>query len=425
MTIGKKNSTLKKQKGVQESKIATTGIKNLVFWHEASEGDKSISYANLVFPTGLVGEVNPTSAEILSANLGLFKNNVKVFSSLNGELMTGLTCIVKTSQIVFLNGYEAEDGEIFKITYKNQAITGTNVVDAKPLTATGVLDAGDVDFAVGEAFPIGKYSQQQVGEVLVFVDGELQHRNAANADADPSADGNYQEVASANGFGSVIRFNEPFIEDKPVQVISRNLIVERPDISMMQLIETLGGQIDKIIEYIAQDLGVDPTIFQVGPNEIDLKQFGDLVYQNRKNIATNTAAIAGKQDKITRKIEMLTLDSDYSVNGPISEWERTALVVGKWYRISGSLMINTNSGGLSVYAIHDGNQVGYARKFGQNENNTCAMETIFKATTNTLTFEIADKSGTATLDRDSVVAGIVTRLIIEEINDEDIQLTNF
>lgn len=360
MTIGKKNSTLKKQKGVQETKLVTTGIKNLVFWHEASEGELSIPYSSLVFPSSLVGEVNPTSTEILAANLGLFKNNVKVFSSLNGELMTGLTCLVKSSQILFLNGYEAAEGEIFKVEFKNQAITGNNVVDARPLTATGVLLTGETDFNVGEGFQVGKYSQHQIGEVLVYVDGELQHRNTANAVASPSADGNYQEVAATNGYGSIIRFNESYIEDKPVQVISRNLIAERPDFSMMQLIETLGGQIDKLIEYVSQDIGVDPLIFQTGPNEIDLKAFGDLVYQNKIDIAANTVLIDTKQDKFQIDYQIKYLNSDITVNtADVTDLGFNNLEIGKKYRITGSVSWEAdNQDNPTLRVLNNGNVIG-------------------------------------------------------------------
>lgn len=327
--IGKRSSTLKKE-NVAESKLAVTGIKNLSFWHEAaSTGETSIPYGSLNFPSAVVGESNPTPTEILAANLGLFKSNVKVFSSLNGELMVGLTCLVKNSEITFINGYETVEGEIFKVTYKNQAITGKNIVDARPLTATGTLTAGNTDFNVGEAFKTNAYPNDQMGEVMVFLDGEIQYRNVANATAAPTADGNYQEVHSSNGFGTIIRFNDTFGVDKPVIVISRNLIAERPDISMMQLIETLGGQIDTLIEYVAQDLGVDPLIFQVGPNQIDLKTFGDLVYQNKVGVADNAADIA---NILTAQVPIVTDWVDYT---PTGSWTNTTYK-GAWRRVGDS-----------------------------------------------------------------------------------------
>jgi len=286
--VGKKNSTLKKE-AVKENKLLSTGVKSIKFWHEAlADGETSIPFGSLNMPADVAvnGFSNPTSTEILAANLALFHTNVEVHSSLNQKLMEGLTYVVKNNQIKFLNNYEAAEGEIFVVTYKNDTITGTNVVDARPLTATGTLAADDTDFNVGEAFKTNAYPNDQLGEVMVFLDGEIQYRNTANADAGPSADGNYQEVHSTNGFGTIIRFNESFIEDKPVIVISRNLIAERPDISMMQLIENLGGQLDSVLETVAALAGVDITDFQTAPNQVDLKAFGAQVVANRNNISS-------------------------------------------------------------------------------------------------------------------------------------------
>lgn len=290
MTIGKKNSTLVKQQ-VKESKLLTTGIKTMKFWHEATAGETSIPFGSLVLPADIAanGLSNPTSTEILSANLALFHTNVEVHSSLNQKLMEGLTYVVKNNQIKFINGYVAALGEIFAVVFKNDVITGTNVVDARPLTATGVLTAGQTDFNVGEAFKTNAYPSEQLGEVLVFIDGVAQFRNVGNATASPTADGNYQEVHSLGGFGTIIRFNDVFATDKNIQVISRNLIAERPDISMMQLIESLGGQIDSVLQTVADLANVPVTNFQSNPNQVDLRNFGDRVVNLEKILDLNVA----------------------------------------------------------------------------------------------------------------------------------------
>lgn len=284
--IGKKNSTLKKEQ-VKESKLLSTGVKAIKFWHEAqSDGETSIPFGSLVLPSDISsnGLSNPTPTEILAANLALFHTNVEVHSSLNQKLMEGLAYVVRNNQIKFINGYESVEGEIFAVVYKNDVITGTNVVDARPLTATGVLTAGNTDFNVGEAFKTNAFPSDQLGEVLVFVDGLAQFRNTGNATAAPAADGNYEEVHSTNGFGTIIRFNDTFGTDKNIQVISRSLIAERPDISMMQLIENLGGQLDSVIETVADLAGVDESEFQANPNQVDLKAFGSQVNSNTVNI---------------------------------------------------------------------------------------------------------------------------------------------
>jgi len=154
MAIGKKNSTLRK-KSVKESKLATIGVKSIRFWHEAAaDGETSIPFSALNMPSDilLAGYSNPTSGELLGANLAYFHKNIEIFSSFNQRLMEGLSYKVQNNQITFLNGYESVEGEIFEITYKNEVITGNNVVDGRPLTATGVLAPSETDFNVGEAF---------------------------------------------------------------------------------------------------------------------------------------------------------------------------------------------------------------------------------------------------------------------------------
>lgn len=290
MTQGIKNSTLKKEQ-VKESKLLTTGVKSIKFWHEAqADGETSIPFGSLQMPAAVAanGESNPSSSTILAANLALFKNNVEVFSSFNQKLMLGLSYVVHNNQIKFVNGYESIEGEIFEVTYKNDVITGTNVVDARPLTSTGVLTAGTTDYTVGEAFKTNAFPSDQLGEVLVFLDGVVQYRNVANATAAPAADGNYEEVHAAGGYGTVIRFNDTFPDDMPVIVISRNLIAERADVSMMQLIEVLGTQLDNVIDYVAATAGVDPSIFRTAANQIDLAAFSAQVTANKNKLADTT-----------------------------------------------------------------------------------------------------------------------------------------
>lgn len=365
---GKKSSTLKKEQ-VKENKLLSTGVKSIKFWHEAqADGETSIPFGSLQLPTAIAnqGLSNPTSTEILSANLALFHTNVEVHSSLNQKLMEGLSYIVKNNQIKFINGYESTEGEIFAVVYKNDVITGTNVVDARPLTATGVLTAGQQDFNVGEAFKTNAYPSHQIGEVIVFVDGEIQFRNTANATAGAGADGNYQEVHSAQGYGTIIRFNEPFLADKNVVVMSRNLIAERPDISMMQLIEKLGGQLDEVIQYVAALAGVDESEFYVAPNQIDLKAFGDQVISNKQNIADLQVT---KQDIFSIKHQTKTLGANTSSSpaGVIAGLTFNNLALGKTYRLTGYVSCNDTQ--LLIY--YNGVQIGGA---GTQPNNGDAVQ---------------------------------------------------
>lgn len=391
---GKKSSTLRKGQ-VAESNVLATGVKNLKFWHEAAEGDTSIPFGALNLPADIAtaGLTNPSAQDILSANLSFFKENVEVRSSLNGDLMIGLTFLVKNSQITFVNGYEAVEGEVFEVRYENKAVTGNLVVDARPLTATGTLAAGTQEFVVGETFKTNTNPLTQLGDVLVFLDGEIQYRNVGNSTASVTADGNYEEVHAGGGFGTVIRFNDTFVEDKAVIVISRNLIAERPNVSMMQLIENLGGQLDRLVEVVAQDAGIDPSEFQTAPNQIDLRAFGDQVYANRQAIEANTALIDTKQDKFTIPWQIKILNSNFATdNTDIADLIFNNLEEGKTYRIGGSIEANYANSTVNVEfrdeANGGGNPYGVV-KFQNKDTGSQTVESkspniIFTASSDTL-----------------------------------------
>lgn len=391
--VGKKNSTLKKE-SVKENKLLTVGVKSLKFWHEAiADGETAIPFGTLNMPADVAvnGFSNPTSTEILAANLALFHTNVEVHSSLNQKLIEGLSYVVKNSQIKFINNYESTEGEIFVVVYKNDTITGTNVVDARPLTATGTLLAGATDFNVGEAFKTNAYPNDQLGEVLVFVDGEIQYRNVANAAATPSADGNYEEVQSAGGFGSIIRLNETSLLDRAIIVVSRNLIAERPDISMMQLIENLGGQLDSLVETTAALAGVPETDFQSNPNQIDLKSFGDQVTENTNQISANVTAIASKEDEYDNEFQIKTLNSNISAaNADIADLRFNNLVVGKYYRLSGQTYLQSDAanGAATLTVSTDGTIISKSAhdqsSAGSGSFTAAGISVIFKAKASTL-----------------------------------------
>ena len=400
--IGKKNSTLKK-KTVKESKLLETGVKNLKFWHEASEGDTVIPFGSLNMPGEIssLGYSNPSGADILGANLAFFKENVSVHSYLNGELLEG-TFVVKNNQIQLLN-YTAEEGEVFRVTTTNNVVTENTIVDGRVITATGTLTAGDQEFVVGEIFKTNAYPTEQLGEVLVFVDGEVQYRNVGNAAADPAADGNYQEVHATNGYGSVIKFNEPYIEDKPIIVISRALIAERPNLSMMQFIEVLGGQLDAVISTVAALAGVDESEFQTAPNQIDLKAFGDQVLENRANIAANATAIAGKQDAFQIDYQTKFLTTNITTNiADITDLKFNNLEIGKTYRLTVSPYIQTDTAQSNVtMAVICGGDLILRPSFqgdgGGNARQQASSTVVFVATGNTITFSLDNMNGTDTL----------------------------
>lgn len=277
--IGRGSKSLRK-KDVQESKQIALGFKKLVFAHEASAGDTTINLGSLSAPSEMTGFTNPSSAELASANLFFFRKNLTLVSSLRGTLVDYLSYDVTNSTNITLK-FDAEEGEIFVGTVDANPRTGLNLVAGSPIIATGTLTKGTTGFNVGTPFKTGEFPLQQIGEVVVYVDGVQQFRNTGNSSS--TLDGNYYEVESGGGLGTIIRFNtaDP-TNDRSVMVHSIGVVAEKPDGSQKAEIENIAGQVDQMVPTLAALAGVPETVFQAAPNNVDLKQFGDRVLELEK-----------------------------------------------------------------------------------------------------------------------------------------------
>lgn len=271
-TISLRKSDLSNQK------IAASGQKRTVFAHKASAGATGISLNSLTIPTEMssIGFVNPSASDLANLNLLFNRSNLILVSSARGLLMDYVSYSVAGSTQINFNGFTALEGEIFTGIIQIMA-QGARVVDASPIIATGTLAATTTDFNVGTPFELGKYSSQQVGAVLVFLDGVQQFRNTGNQ-ASP-ADGNYYELSAGAGLSTVIRFNQvDLTNDRNILVLSNGLLAERPDGSMMAIIEAVNGKLNNMATYVAALAGVSTTTVQgAAPTNPDLKAFGDKV----------------------------------------------------------------------------------------------------------------------------------------------------
>lgn len=288
--IGKGASSLRK-KDVQEQKSIALGFKKIRFAHKATAGDTGINITSLVQPTEMAayGFVNPSVAELGRVQINLFRNNLKLVSSLRGVLIDQLSYVVGSStQINFLD-FTAEDGEIFTGWLDEVATTDLQVVDGKSIVATGPLAASTTDFNVGMPFEINKNSAQQIGAVMVYRNGLIQARCEGNV---LTGTGDYIEVPVAGGLGSLIRFKvAPIGGPDAIIVVSNGVIAERPDGSMTAMIERVQGQIDQMVPTLAAVAGVPESTFQLAPNDIDLKQFGDTVIDQQNTLDDHEARI--------------------------------------------------------------------------------------------------------------------------------------
>ena len=280
---------------LEGSKPIAIAFKKLVFATQATAGDTGITLTALTTPTQMssTGFVQPTAAELASAQILYFRKNLKIISSVRGELMDFLSYSCASNSRINFNGFTALANEIFIGIIDHSPSTGLNVVDAAPLVSTGTLTAGLQDYNTSTAFEVNKYPTVQLGNVLVYVDGVLQHRNTGNVTAVPSADGNYQEIDNGSGLGTVIRFNTITAYNRNIIVVSNGLLVNRPNDSRDQALESLAGQIDKMIPDLAAATGNPTTTYQGAPNNVDIKSFGDSVnkLQRYRIVSTATTAV--------------------------------------------------------------------------------------------------------------------------------------
>lgn len=280
--IGKGTKSLKKLKD-SNSLVPNIGFKSLQFMHEASAGDTTIDLQNLTASAAAVGNgfVQPTNLDLASVNLTQFQSNLVLRSDQRESLIPFIDYVVSGTQLIKLIN-PALAGEIFVGTLLSAPKNGVSLADAQPLVSTGTLAAGDTDFNVGTPFEVGKFPTEQTGSVMVFVDGVLAYRNVNNQD---DTEGDYYEVNAGGGLGLIVRFNDPdLINDREIVVVSVGSLVEKPQESILAVMENLQGQLDKVIPALAQVAGLPETDFYTAPNNVDLKAFGDLVNSNEDRI---------------------------------------------------------------------------------------------------------------------------------------------
>jgi hypothetical protein len=327
--IAKGSKSLRKQ-DVAEQKSVSLSFKKIVFAHKASAGEAGINITSLTVPPemSINGFSNPPTSAITNVNIYQHRNNVKIVSSLSGVLMPYLSYNINSSTYIAFSGFTAAQGEIFTVYLDEVPTTSLSVVDGAPIIASGTLLAGQTDFNIGTPIEINKYSAQQIGAVMVYIDRGLQYRKVGNIS---SGDGDYIEVPVAGGLGSLIRFDAS-ASDRFVTVVSNGVVAERPDGSMAAMIENVQGQIDQIVPTVAALAGVSTTNFQISPNNVDLKQFGDTVLQH------DTIINLLKTVSIPTVTEWQTYTP--TITGSPVASGTNALNTGRWRRVGDSIQLN-------------------------------------------------------------------------------------
>ena len=390
--VGKGTKSYRK-KNVAESNIPAIGIKAIQWAHEpgVEATDPTYLWANgFNTPADFTDEfVGATPTTVARLTTGQFRNNLRVVSNLNGELIDFDTYVVTDDGITFRNDYTVEDNEYFTFHFDRGAVSGNRIVDARPLRASGEIDlsviAADTpfNFDVGQFFKIAgsvvdsdDIDSQQIGNVQVFVNGILQFRNTGNTDAaDVESDetdnieGNYQEVNGSNnnngdagGVANAIRFNKkedfPGVTEINVMVISTNLIVDNPEsITLQDGIDGLSSEINAVEtkanrkqifngqitgDFTAVEIGTD--LFSFGVDKANenytLDTFNVTITDEDSATTTSTAGTlsivveSAPVNSVTYStISTITITDTFTVGTPISATISASILDGQLVRI--------------------------------------------------------------------------------------------
>lgn len=272
MAQGRSNLSIRKS----TVKTTATGTiaKDLFFSHKAAAGETIIDFTALSPAPEAAPLGNSTATELQAAKLWVNPQNLELKSSHKGALQHGLDWVMLSNSRIQLKFNTVED-EIFE--GKARAVTGTaQGLDGENFVLTGTLTAGSTDIVLGRSFKTGENPGQQQGQLVVEMEGfETSLFRTVNNDA--SSEGNYWEV-DAGGVYSILRVTDaPFAEDRDYKVYSAGPIISLPQTGQQQQIDKLNATVDKLVQTVAQDVGVSEASLQAQPSAPDLTQFGDRV----------------------------------------------------------------------------------------------------------------------------------------------------
>jgi hypothetical protein len=395
MSIQGKGSLSYKKQNVQKQNAPHTGVKNITFAHLFSNaGETTIPFDALVTPPewSTSGLVNPTSQSLLSAQLQVFKNNVTVTSSARG-LIQKSEYIVHGNRIEFKN-ITSLVNEYFEVEVADILITGNLIVDMQTIRVEGELQDTETDFNMGYEFDVLNE------EIIVFRDG-IQMFRSDNNDSSGTTGNYYYVDTDGDGRSSLLRFFEPSVGVEPVLIASTGGVVDNANVSTFQQIEHLAGQLDAIVPTVAALAGVPESNFRSGPNNVDLKTFGDLLINLDNKYDTTEKLSEYTKTKYQTKI-LSAPQSNYT--GEIVELRFSNLTIGKYYEIVSQWYIETSdSSGPSVTIVNGAQTLGRVFKDGVSilEASQFGHTTgTFEATAATVVFNLISANGTRVVDGD-------------------------
>jgi hypothetical protein len=325
---------------------------------------------------------NPSLAKLMGAHVYAYPHRVELISSVKGKLMPYLAFDIVSNTVIRLKaGLESEINEVIIGTITPVPIQGVPIADAKQIVQTGTLAVGATDFLVNEYFEVNKYSDQQMGDVVVIRDGLVQMRNIGNT---VSGDGNYYEVPPAAGrLSNTIRFNDaPIVAEANIVIISNGLKSERPQEGTLARVESLAAQMDIVVQDLAVATGNPVTRYQGAPNNVDTILFGtkvnailtdvfsDIIVGPQAYVdggyATHTT-VQGAIDSASSGQKITVLEGTYTetitinkkvmiegkghgsfINGTVTFGSGADYSLIKWVKIGGNITLNAGADGIFV-----------------------------------------------------------------------------
>lgn len=306
----------------------------LVFWHRCSSTDLMIDFANLTWAVGDIssyGVQNPPAWVIINSNLGSLKSYLKITTSANRNILPDYFDLYN-SKMVFKNGFTPLEGEVFKFEVLN-ANRPLNSLEAQPIYRTGLILANTNQFDFVDEISVP--TQEARCPIQVLVD-----------DSPVYMTGDWTFVPQSGDSSKSRKIQMVNTVDYDRQILVTGYCVYQPNGSVTQQVETIAGQLDKVITDLAQLTNKDITEYQVVPNNIDLAAFGNTVSSILN--ASISVPVNHYIDASNNGAQVLTanvtdipfiLTSQFGLN-----WDGSGLVasVTGIYNISGSIYVTTS-----------------------------------------------------------------------------------
>jgi hypothetical protein len=345
-SIAKTSISLSK-KDLAKSRISPVGYRNVVFYHKATAAQSTINLMALTLPSAeMPTVVQATTEELGSARLIVNKKNLKLTSSMKGDLIQGLDYIVADSTTILLIGpYEtigAEVDEIFVGTIVQAPVSDLVVASSKNVVRSYTLPVGQNLLNLAHEYRVNEYPSENIGIIKIFINGVLAFRNTGNSST--TLDRDYYEIDSGTSSGSTVYINvapvgiaNEIIVDYGVQAIT--------DFNAIGAIESLSGSVKKIADDLAVIAGTTPGDYlNANPSDVERRGFGDQVLDHEVRIDAVELAIPLKANLNGNALNLFSVANAVSSSNAVALGQfDVSLAASGYQKLPGGLIMQWGS----------------------------------------------------------------------------------